>query len=271
MNTLYAALVLLGLAGLVARVLIFIRLQANHRRSLSMTFMKIRLPKKESKEDKEQDTESQGAQRDFKEVLGVMKQFFESLASLEDHTWRRYFFGNDFMSCEYVIQNNLIYFYLVVPHHLVNLIEKQITAFYPDCYIEEEPDYNLFQKDSKTAYCYFTTPKKYSYPFRTYQRMTTDPLNNIANVMSKLEPYESAAIQIMIRPVHNHWQHKGRKLAKSVMEDKHEGFLHNMNPLVWMGDMLSILFRGEAGKEHEAGASRTTPLVDEQVKAIEEK
>jgi hypothetical protein len=38
-----------------------------------------------------------------------------------------------------------------------------------------------------------------------------------------------------------------------------------------MGDMLSILFRGEAGKEHEAGGSRTTPLVDEQVKAIEEK
>ncbi len=268
---LYAALVLLGLAGLVAGVLIFIRLQANHKRSLSMTFMKIRLPKKESKEDKEQDTEALGAQRDFKEVLGVMKQFFESLASLEDHTWRRYFFGNDFMSCEYVIQNNLIDFYLVVPHHLVNLIEKQITAFYPDCYIEEEPDYNLFQKDSKTATCYFTTPKNYSYPFRTYQRMTTDPLNNIANVMSKLEPYESAAIQIMIRPVHNHWQHKGRKLAKSVMEDKHEGLLHSINPLVWMGDMLSILFRGEAGKDHEAGASRTTPLVDEQVKAIEEK
>ncbi|MFA4814618.1 MAG: type IV secretion system DNA-binding domain-containing protein [Candidatus Gracilibacteria bacterium] len=270
MTYLYAALVLLGFAGLVTAVLVFIRYEANRRRCLSMSFMKIRLPKKGSKEDKEQDTDALGAQRDFKETLGIMKQFFESLASLEDHTWRRYIFGNDFISCEYAIQNNLIDFYLVVPHHLVSLIEKQLTAFYPDCYIEEEPDYNLFQKDSKTAYCYFTPEKKYSYPIRTYTRMTADPLNNISNVMSKLEPYESAAIQIMMRPVHNHWQNKGRRLAKRVMEDKHEGFFHTMNPLIWVGDMLSILFRGEAAKETEAG-SRTTPLVDEQVKAIEEK
>ncbi len=267
----YALLAILGLALLITAFLIYLRVDANHKRCLSMTFLKIRIPKKESKEDMQADTDSMGAQRDFKEALGVMKQFFESLASLEDHTWRRHFFGNDFISCEYVIRNNLIDFYLVVPHHLVSIVEKQLTAFYPDSYIEEEPDYNLFQKDSKTAYCYFTTAKNYSYPIRTYQRMTADPLNNISNVLSKLEPFESAAIQIMLRPIHNHWQHKGRKLAKEVMEDKHEGFMHSFNPLVWLGDMLSILFRGEAGKEHEAGGGRTTSVLDEQVKAIEEK
>jgi hypothetical protein len=184
----YLFLVILALAGLTAALLFFIKWEADHKRSLSMTFLKIKIPKKESKEDREQESDAQGSQRDFKDSLGVMKQFFESLASLEDHTWRRHFFGNDFMACEYKIQNNLIDFYLVVPHHLVNIVEKQITAFYPDCYIEEEPDYNLFQKDSKAAYCYFTTAKNYSYPFRTYQRMTTDPLNNIANVLSKLNP-----------------------------------------------------------------------------------
>ena len=258
------------LAGLTAAVLVFIRYEANRHRCLSMTFLKIRVPRNESKEDRERDTESQGAQRDFKETLGIMKQFFESLASLEDHTWRHWFFGQDFFGCEYVIQDNLINFYLVVPHHLVVIVEKQITAFYPDCYIEEEPDYNLFQEGSKTASCYFVTTKHYPYPIRTYTRMTTDPLNNISNVLSKLEPYESAAIQIMLRPVKNGWQAKGRKEAKDILEDKHHSLLGSLNPLIWIGDMLRLAFQGEATKEaHEA--SRTTPMVDEQVKAIEEK
>lgn len=267
----YLLLAILAFAGLLAGFLYYLHHQADQKRCLSMTFLKIRIPKKESKEDKEQDSESQGSNRDFKDMMGVMKQFFESLAALEDETWRKHFFGNDFISCEYVIRNNLIDFYLVVPHHLVTIVEKQLTAFYPDCYIEEEPDYNLFQKDSKAAYCNLVLGKSYSYPIRTYQRMTADPLNNITNVLSKLEPYESAAIQIMLRPIHNHWQHEGRKLAKEVMEDKHGGFFSSLNPLVWLGDMLSILFRGEASKGHDEAPGRTTSVLEEQVKAIEEK
>lgn len=236
-----------------------------------MTFLKIRIPKKESKEDKEQDTEALGAQRDFKEVLGVMKQFFESLAALEDHTWRRFLYGHDFFSCEYVVQNNLIDFYIVVPHHLVAIVEKQVTAFYPDCYIEEQEDYNLFQESSKTAYCYLTIHHHFPYPIRTYQRMTADPLNNITNVLSKMEPDEAAAIQIMLRPMRNGWQKKGRQEAKEILENKKHSILGSLNPLVWLGDMLNLAFRGEAGKESHDAGSRTTPMIDEQVKAIEEK
>ena len=270
MNIYYLALGILLLAGLTALVLVFIRYEANRQRCLSMTFLKIRIPKKESKEDKEQDTDALGAQRDFKEVLGVMKQCFEALSALEDHTWRRYFLGQPFFSCEYAIQNNLIDFYVVVPLKYISIVEKQITAFYPDCYIEEEPDYNLFQEGSKTAYTYFVPEKSYAYPIRTYTRMTADPLNNISNVLSKLEPYESAAIQIMLRPKHNGWQKKGRHVAKEILENKHHSLLGSLNPLVWVGELLDILFRGEASKEaHEAG--RTTPMIDEQVKAIEEK
>lgn len=267
----YALLTIFASLGLTTLVLVLIRLEGNRRRCLSMTFLKIRIPKKESKEDREQDTEALGAQRDFKEVLGVMKQFFESLASLEDHTWRRFFFGHDFISCEYVVQNNLIDFYLVVPHHLVTLVEKQLTAFYPDSYIEEEPDYNIFQKNSAVVVSYFVLTKPYYYPIRTYQRMTADPLNNLTNVLSKLEPEEGAAIQIMLRPKHNGWQAKGRKKAKTLLDGKEHSFFHDFNPFAWVGDMLNILFRGEASKDAHDAPSRTTPMVEEQVKAMEEK
>ncbi len=249
----------------------YLRHHADYQRCLSMTFLKIRIPKKESKEDKEQDSDSMGgSNRDFKDTCGVMKQLFESLSSIEDGTWKRHFFGQDFISCEYVVQNGLIDFYIVVPHALINIVEKQVTSFFADCYIEEEPDYNLFKKKSSVASSYLSLSQSFSLPIRTYQRMTADPLNNISNVLSKLEPEEGAAIQLVLRPVANGWQKEGREKAKSILEGKSDGFFHNLNPLVWMGDLLNLLFRGEAVASSET-PNRTTPIVDEQVKAIEEK
>ncbi len=268
---LYAFISILGLTAVLSLVFLFIRLEANHKRCLSMTFLKIKIPKKDSKEDKESDSESMGSTRDFKDPLGVMKQLFESLSAFYSHKWYSFFLGQDFMSFEYVVQNNLIDFYAVVPYHLVSVIEKTITSFYSDSYIEEVEDYNLFTKNSKVAYCYMHDHHEYSLPFRTYQRMTTDPLNNISNVLSKLHGHEGAAIQVMIRPVKDGWQKKGRSLAKEILEDKHHGFLSNLNPLVWIGDFLSLLMRGESSPDKEHAGARSTPMIDEQVKAIEEK
>jgi hypothetical protein len=271
-TTIYAILALALTALVVTGLLVLIRYRANRKRMLSMTFLKIRIPKLDSKEDKEKDSDSMGAQRDFKESLGVMKQLFDSLAALEESKWIKWFIGQEFLSFEYVIQDNLIDFYVVVPRPLIKVIEKQVTAFYPNCYIEERPDYNLFQEGGKTAYCYVHIARPSIYPIRTYERMESDPLNNITNMLSKFGPDEAAAIQIMIRPVPNGWQKKGRKEAKNILDDKKGGFLSSLNPLSWIGDMLSILMRGEATPDGpDAGGGRTTPMIDEQVKAMEEK
>lgn len=270
MVLLYALLIIVGLALIFTAVIVVSRLSYNRKRSLSMTFLKIKVPRKESKEDKEQETEALGAQMTFQDQVGIMKQLFESVAAVSNSRWTRIFKGQDFLSFEYVVQNNLIDFYAVVPFHLRAIIEKQITAFYASSYIEEVPDYNLFEKDSKTAFCYMHITKKFAYPIRTYQRMTADPLNNMTNVLSKFKPHESAAIQIMIRPARDGWQKKGRSVAKSIMEEKKTSFFGNLNPFVWIGDMLNLLFRGESTTTPEA-AARTTPLQEDQVKAIEEK
>ena len=48
-----------------------------------MVFLKIRVPKKESKEDREVEGEQYSSQMDFKEICGgIMSQFFESLYSI---------------------------------------------------------------------------------------------------------------------------------------------------------------------------------------------
>ncbi|MFT7184401.1 MAG: hypothetical protein ACI9QC_000743 [Oceanicoccus sp.] len=262
---------LLILALLIVLGLWLIRYQANRHRSLTMSFLKIRIPKKESKEDKEADSQSRGANTDFRDVIGVMKQFFESLYALEDGHLIPRIKGQEFLALEYVVQDNVIDFYIVVPQTLVSLVEKQLTAYYPDTYIEEVPDYNLFTEDSKAAYCYMTIAKPFLFPIRTHQRMTSDPLNNIVNAVSKLDAHEGAAIQIMIRPVANGWQKKGRAEAKNLLEDKSSSLLGSLNPLSWIGDMLTLLFRGESTPSGPDSPGRTTPMMDEQVKAIEEK
>ena len=263
---------LLVLALLIALGLWALRLHFNHQRCLKMTFLKIRIPKKESKEDKESDTQSMGANTDFRDSVGVMKQFFESLYALQDSKWRQRLKGQEFLALEYVVQENMIDFYVVIPQGLKKVVEKQITSYYPDTYIEEVPDYNLFSENSKTACCFITTAKPFMYPIRTHQRMTTDPLNNICNAVSKLGDNDAAAIQIMIRPIDNGWQKKGRSEAKNLLNDKKSSFLGNLNPLSWMGDMLSLLFRGEATPAApDAGGGKSSPLLDEQIKAMEEK
>ena len=245
MEILYILGALLGLVVVVVVLITATRLYANRKRQLSMTFLKIQVPKKESKEDKETEGEALGTHRDFKDQVAVMKQFFESLYAIEESTWKKWPFGQDFMSFEYVIQENLIDFYVVLPKNLLELVEKQVTANYPDCYIEEVPDYNLFEKGSKVCFYYMHVAKHYMFPIKTYQRMTTDPLNNMTNSLSKLDPHESAAVQIMVRPCTKNWQKKGRSKAKAILEDKDNSFLGNLNPLTWIGDILSMLMRGD--------------------------
>jgi len=270
---LYALLATGSLAIMIGLSFWFIRHESNRKRCLTMTFLKIKIPKKESKEDKESDRESMGANSDFKEPLGVMKQFFESLFALEDSKWIPRIKGQEFLSFEYVVEDNQINFYIVVPSGLKRLLEKQITSYYPDTYIEEVEDYNLFKEDSVTDSCYMHTGKSFMFPIKTYQRMTTDPFNNIANALSKLTSEEGAAIQVMIRPVANGWQSKGRAAAKDILEDNEKsGLLSSLNPLSWIGDILSMIFRGDtAPSVPDQKSGRTTPLLDEQVKSIEEK
>lgn len=279
---LYAILIFLALAGLsyfgVKKFMESSRARADHQRSLSMTFLKIRVPKRESKQEKEDDSQSGGGNRDFKDPMAVMKQFYESLAGLVDGTWQRHLKGQELLSFEYVVQNNQIELYVVVPSSIRVLIEKQVTAFFPDSFLEEESSYYLFEENAHVSACYIGLAKESIYPLRTYQRMTTDPFNTITNVLSKLEPHEGAVIQMVIRPEPNGWQEAGRARAKEILEDKpkKKGFfksiVSNINPLQWVQSFFSSLLGIQGGDDKpDLGGSRTTPMLDEQVKAMEEK
>ncbi|MEK7544629.1 MAG: hypothetical protein AAB551_00700, partial [Patescibacteria group bacterium] len=139
-------LVLAGSVGLFFGILTLIHRAFDHHRMVGLVFLHIKIPRKESKEDSEKERETFSAQKNFKEILGIMMQLYESLHSLYSHNFVDYFKGQDFISMEYAVVESQVHFYLVVPHHLTDFIEKQVTSFYPDCHIEEVPDYNIFRE-----------------------------------------------------------------------------------------------------------------------------
>jgi hypothetical protein len=129
-------------------VLIWMQLREDRKRERDLVFLQLLVPKKESKEDKEVESEQFSTGKDFREVLGVMDHLFQSLHSLYNNRMNRFLKGQDFISVEYAALAGEILFFIVCPRRIAHLIEKQITAFYPDTIIDEVEDYDIFTESS---------------------------------------------------------------------------------------------------------------------------
>ena len=121
-------LIILFCLGFV--ILKIIQRQNDYKRTLSLTFLKVTMPKKDSELDEKQETT-----RDFKEMVGIMEQLYASMKSI--YSWKilKKILGQDILSFEYVAHENETYFYVVLPKTYKNLIEKQINWFYTDAII----------------------------------------------------------------------------------------------------------------------------------------
>ena len=157
------------------------------KRTLNLTFLKITLPKKNSDLDEKKETT-----KDFKEMVWLMEQLFASLKSIHSNKIISKILGQDLISFEYVAHENEIFFYVVVPKNYKYLIEKQINWFYTDAIIEETTEVNIFKNRKFIEAKYINTTKEFFFPIKTYQKLESDPINNITNAFSKLEEDESA-------------------------------------------------------------------------------
>ena len=109
-------------------------------RSLGMVFLRVIIARKDSDSDDRKETV-----KDFREQISIMEQLLASLKSLHSSAFKSWFFGQEYISLEYVAHQDELYFYVVVPKKSKLLVEKQIIGFYPDCLIEETPEVNIFE------------------------------------------------------------------------------------------------------------------------------
>jgi len=265
-------LLVLAVAGMVILILKYTQSRMNLERTFNMVFLEIKLPRKESKEDKEIEGEQFSMQKDFKEICGgIMSQFYTALHSIYNHHLDRLISDQDFLSFEFAVIDSLVHCFIVCPRHLLPLIEKQVTAFFPDAYVEQMDDYNIFKPKSRVVSTYIVPKKEFYFPIKAYSRMNADPLNGIINSLSKIGPKEGAVVQIMVKPVEDDWQEKGREKASEIFQNKKKHHAKWYNPLTWIVGIFDLLVRGDAAKDNHEAAEKTTPMTDEEVKAMEEK
>jgi len=271
-NILYALLGLLAIAAAGATLLWLLRLLEDFRREQDLVFLQLLVPKKESKEDKEQLSEQFSSGQDFREVLGVMEHLYQSLHSLYSTSPRRWWKGQPFFSVEYAALAGEILFYIVCPRSIAPLLEKQITSFYPDTIIDEVEDYNIFTDTSVVSAQVLLAKKPFTSIFRTYQQLKSDPLNTITNAFSKLKVSEGAAVQFVLRPVASGWQQQLQKEAIRLINPKKTG-LSFWNPLSWLSATVSMLLPGSdlSPQQEQATGERVSQMVEEYSKAVDEK
>jgi len=108
----------------------------------------------------------------------------------------------------------------------------------------------------------------FAYPIKTYQKLESDPINNITNAFSKLEEDQSAAIQIILKPIADDWQGKSTKISTQMIQAKGSSF--TINPLKILIALFGI-FINSGDDEKSAPENNSSALTQERAKTVDEK
>ncbi len=214
------------------------------RKAPSLVHLRVLLPRSDSKADQEKRTE-----KDFKEKVAIMEQLYRALFEVRSLTlWQSlhyWIFRYITLSFEMYEEKGELAFFVVTEKRLVSIVEKQITAFYPEAEVTPDTAPEIRPPGSKMVGYNMTLQKPYMYPIRTYEQMQDDPLNDLSNVLSKLEPDETACIQVVMRPSFtNKWGKKTRRFASMRFKGKKESWFGTV-PVI--GPVLGFLFNMASG------------------------
>lgn len=213
-------LVALGVAILVGCLFLlrfFLRWRADQSAGTfdSVTIL-VTLPKFR----REEDSERGGTKDQTDHVIAAAESFFSALGGLKaEHGLSHWFFGrHDRMAFEIVVYGKLIRFYITVPRELKDLVEQQLSSAYPDAFLEDVEDYNLFGPESVILGSYVTLKREEAFPIKTYRKLDKDPLGALTNVLAKIPEGEGAAFQFVVRPTSKHWRDRGIRIARNMKQ-----------------------------------------------------
>ncbi|OGJ42465.1 hypothetical protein A3B60_03615 [Candidatus Peregrinibacteria bacterium RIFCSPLOWO2_01_FULL_39_12] len=243
--------------------------------SNDLVFLKIILPRDDSPKDKEKDTD-----KDFREKISIMAQFFRNLHETGElnmmNSIKTMILQNNIFSFELVAQNKVLDFYVTTPKYYQEILEKQITSYYPNADVQPVEPYQLKAKDSWVKGFYAYTQKQFWFPIRTFKTIENDPLNDLTNIFTKMENDETAVIQMVIRPKSNKWAKKAEEFGEAYFKGK--GNQGGKIPVI--GGFLNVIkgiFLGyekmEAGDKQDSGGGyvRMLQSKEEVAKSIGEK
>ena len=213
----------------------------HERKANDLVVLEVTTPRLDSKADYEKKQE-----KDFREKITTMVQFFRALTEISEmnlfNTIRNMIWDSGKISFEILMSEKELRFLVVVDKYYHSVVEKQITSFFPSANVEPISDYEFKKKDNIVRGFYLYTVNDFWFPIKGIQEMENDPLNDLANVFSKLENDEKAVLQMVINPVAStKWSKQAKKKADQYFKrekDFHIPFLGNI-PL--LGGILNFI------------------------------
>jgi len=236
--------------------------QGKRARALNMSLFLISLLKKQKKDES-------SSPKTEKEIISVMEQLYSSFNNIRE-TKDIFFYGQPHLVFEIATPETgeEINFYIAMPRKYETIIEKQIYGFYPDALIKKVEDYNIFNPQGKVAGSYLKLSQSHVLPFKTYQKLETDPINEIINALSKVsEKGEGVSVQLIIRPTLTRWQESSRNIAKEMQKGKSFAQAKSINKNI-IGQITKDI---KSNKNQIQETPVITAGQEEIIKAIEDK
>jgi len=193
--------------------------------SKDLRYLKITLPRADSKLDKEHETK-----KDFKEKIGMMSMFYKAVHKLSE-AWAKdsilnWIFNHSKISLELVYDKSKVTFFIVTYKNYINLITQHLTSVYTDAEIlivDPKKDYvDLQEKGYFMRAASLAKEHDDVFPLKTFKYLEDDPINNFTNVFGWLDANDKAVFQMVIKPESSSYNKKAMKAAWLVAKWKYK-------------------------------------------------
>jgi len=230
-------LIFIGILGIYL-ALRLMRLLYHLKQAKKLIYMRITLPREDSPKDKETEVE-----KDFREKIGLMAQFFRNIHETRElniyNQMKVRLFKHNIFSFELVAHQKVVDFYITTPPYYKEIIEKQVTSYYPDADVQYMDKYEIRKPESKVRGHYSFTAREHWFPIKTYKVIENDPLNDLTNVFSKMVPDENAVMQVVIRPRSDKWTKRALRFGDAYYKGKENQGSGRKIPLI--SPLLNVL------------------------------
>lgn len=215
-----------------------------------LVYMRVTLPRADSKLDKEKETK-----KDFKEKTGIMSIFYKGIHKISEATLKEtifdFIFDHAKVSLELVYDKGQVSFYAVTYSDYITLISQQITSNYPDAEVkiiskEEYGDIKPHGYTLRAASVYKANDD--IYPIKTYKYFEDDPLSSLTNNIGNLKKTDRAVFQLIIKPIGSSWNRKAKKAASEVAKGSYKKGVKGglivtilqsiLSPIYWIAQRL---------------------------------
>lgn len=229
-------------------------------KSLHMTLYEVALPEPEADPDQDE------RYKHFKELVSAMELFYNGMMAIEEA------YANEpaYMTLELAVpvDKPQLRFYVSVPNSRADLFEKQLLAIFPRAVIAKQPnDYNIFAQEGYSFGSHASLEKHFALPLKDFEQFDYDPLNSLLNAFDKLRGEgEGAAVQFVIRPVKEDYNHLFRRILKYLRQGEHRSRAFEVTENLGLEMLRETRWMFRPDKEH-----RDNYVDEPAVKGLEQK